>query len=43
MGWRLVIISSLLDGCVSITPFMLNSVAYALSHSGGWIFLLPWA
>ena len=35
--------SSLLDGCVSLTPFVLSSVAYARSHSRGWLFLLLWA
>ena len=26
-----------------LTLFMLSSVAYVLSHSGGWLFLLLWA
>ena len=35
-------VSSLLDGCVSLTPFVLSSFAYARSHSRGWLFLLIW-
>ena len=36
-------VRALLDGCVSLTPFALSSVAYARSHSAGWLFLLLWA
>ena len=42
MGQRLVIVSSSLVGCVSITPFRLRSVASALSLSESWLFLLLW-
>ena len=42
MGQRLVIVSSPLVGCVSITPFRLRSVASALSLSESWLFLLLW-
>ena len=33
MGWRLVIIASHLDGCVSLAPFVMVTVASALSQS----------
>ena len=33
MGWRSVIVSSHLDGCVSLAPFMMVTVASALSQS----------
>ena len=42
MGQRLVIVSSALVGCVSITPFRLRSVASVLSLSESWLFLLLW-
>ena len=42
MGQRLVIVSSPMVGCVSITPFWLRSVASALSLSESWLFLLLW-
>ena len=42
MGQGLVIVSSPLVGCVSITPFRLRSVASALSLSESWLFLLLW-
>ena len=42
MGQRLVIVSSPLVGCVSITPFRLRSVASALSLSESWLFLPLW-
>ena len=42
MGQRLVIVSSPLVGCVSITPFRLRSVASELSVSESWFFLLLW-
>ena len=42
MGKRLVIVSSSLVGCVSITPFRLSSVASVLSQSESWFFLLLW-
>ena len=32
-----------LDGCVSLTPFVLSAVAFARTHSSGWLFLLLWA
>ena len=33
-------VRALLYGCVSLTPFVLSSEAYARSHSWGWLFLL---
>ena len=42
MGWRPVIVSSPLDGCVSLAPFMMVTVASALSQSESRLFLLPW-
>ena len=36
-------VRALLDGCASLTPFVLSSVAYARSHSWVWPFLLLWA
>ena len=42
MGQRLVIVSSLLGGCVSFTPFRLRAVASALSLPGSWLFFLLW-
>ena len=42
MGHRLVIVSSLLGGCVSFTPFRLRSVASALSLPESWLFFLLW-
>ena len=42
MGWRPVIVSSHLDGCVSLAPFMMATVASALSQSESRLFLLPW-
>ena len=33
MGWRPVIVSSHLDGCVSLASFMMVTVASALSTS----------
>ena len=42
MGWRPVIVSSHLDGCVSLPPFLMVTVASALSQSESRLFLLPW-
>ena len=42
MGQRLVIVSSPLVRCVSITPFRLRSVVSVLSLSESWLFLLLW-
>ena len=42
MGWRPVIISCHLDRCVSLAPFMMVTVASALSQSESRLFLLPW-
>ena len=42
MGQRLVIVSSPLVRCVSITPLRLRSIASALSLSESWLFLLLW-
>ena len=36
-------VRALLDGCVSLTPFVLISVAYVRAHSSDWLFLLLWA
>ena len=36
-------VRALLDGWVSLPQFALSSVAYARSHSAGWLFLLLWA
>ena len=36
-------VRALLDGCVSLTPFVLSAVAFARTHSSGWLFLLLWA
>ena len=35
-------VRALLDGCVSLAPFMLSSVTSARAHSSGWLFLLLW-
>ena len=35
-------VRALLDGCVSLTPFVLSSITYERSHSWGWLFLLLW-
>ena len=42
MGWRPVIVSSHLDGYVLLAPFMMVTVASALSPSESRLFLLPW-
>ena len=42
MDWRPVIVSSHLDGCVSVAPFVMVTVASALSQSVSRLFLLPW-
>ena len=42
MAWRPVIVSSHLDGCVSLAQFMMVTVASALSQSESRFFLLPW-
>ena len=36
-------VRALMDGCVSLTPFVLSAVAFARTHSSGWLFLLLWA
>ena len=36
-------VHALLDGCVSLTPFVLSAVAFARTHSSGWLLLLVWA
>ena len=38
MGWRPVIVSSHLDGCVSLAPFMMVTVASVLSQSESRVF-----
>ena len=42
MDWRPVIISSHRDGCVSLAPFMMVTVASTLSLSESRLFFLPW-
>ena len=42
MGWRSVIVSSHLDGCVSLAPFMMVTIVSVLSQSESRLFLLPW-
>ena len=42
MGWRPVIVSSHLDGCVLLAPFIMMTVASALSQSESRLLLLPW-
>ena len=36
-------VRALLDGCVSLTPFVLSAVAFVRTHSSGSLFLLLWA
>ena len=42
MGWRPVIVSSHLDRCVWLAPFMMVTVASVLSQSASRLFLPPW-
>ena len=36
-------VRALLDGCASLTPFVLSAVAFARTHSSSLLFLLLWA
>ena len=42
MGWRPVVVASHLDGFVLLAPFMMVTVASALSQLERRLFLLPW-